>query len=451
MRLPQELVNKIVDEIDVELSTLRACALAARSFVHASQARIFRAIQLSDIMGDPLDGEKRSGGLLRRFFALLVTSPHIAHHVRTLQVRGDSNHGHLDYLSHILCSLHNLWCLTISSISSSGIPLSKPSWIPSSPLVPILFKAFALPSLRCIGFSGFRFRDAEELHSLLVHSPNLKELELSNVSIQNSAFCGPSESALRSPHRVSVEKLDLAFDLSSAKIKSIFDTFSTVDISHLKSLQLRHCSCAVLQTLFNASAPTIEEVVLCGLCASFRGQLSADVVYNPDIGADHFEDWSSESEDFKPVALAALRSIEIANSDIGDTVDALRHFGALRNLQSLRTLTVDISGMSRVDEAHWKALDGLFADSDGLLTKLTLRVEVRELDVELVTTMLPTISRAGRAVVRLSEYGAEDRYAVSSMSMCCDVGWPSLIFPAQFQSVPFRKASCLHCFSLGVL
>jgi hypothetical protein len=94
-----------------------------------------------------------------------------------------------------------------------------------------------------------------------------------------------------------------------------------------------------------------------------------------------------------------LRSIEICDSKICNIVAALGSFGTVRNLHSLKTLTLVIMGMKSSDEIHWRALDALFADSNEVLTALHIYVDVNEPNEELMKSMLPTIS--GKVTFRL--------------------------------------------------
>ncbi|KAJ7269527.1 hypothetical protein C8J57DRAFT_1508700 [Mycena rebaudengoi] len=242
-----------------------------------------------------------------------------------------------------------------------------------------IFEGVCAPGLRCIGFAGYRFRDATELQSLLARSIDLKRLDLIDVSLEKAYFGDP----VASPQRVVLDKLYMVFNFSNSRAKSLVHTFTTVDIRHLRSLDLRLGDCNVLKTLLKASALTIEEVTLRGIADRGYG----DVVEDPE--PDMLEGNN------------VLRTIEIRHSRVCDTVTALRFFGILRNLRSLKTITLDISRMKSEDEAHWKTLDALFADSGELLSVLSLHVQMKALDKELVTRMLPTIS--GRAIMDLEE------------------------------------------------
>lgn len=78
--LPQELIDAIIDQID-EAESLKACSLAATSFVATSQRRIFCSLRLWAAEGDVYDNE---GANLTAVDALLTASPHLASYILDL-------------------------------------------------------------------------------------------------------------------------------------------------------------------------------------------------------------------------------------------------------------------------------------------------------------------------------------------------------------------------------
>lgn len=71
LTLPQELVDGIIDQLQDDIATLKACALTQRSMVYRSQYHIHREVLLD--CTTPLDPD-------------LYSSPHTAHSVRKLQL-----------------------------------------------------------------------------------------------------------------------------------------------------------------------------------------------------------------------------------------------------------------------------------------------------------------------------------------------------------------------------
>ncbi|KAJ7449024.1 hypothetical protein B0H11DRAFT_2289567 [Mycena galericulata] len=71
MDLPQELIDGIIDEIREYPECLRSCALVAHSFLNRSQMHLFAKVELT-------------GASPRGLSDLLLTSPHLALHIRSL-------------------------------------------------------------------------------------------------------------------------------------------------------------------------------------------------------------------------------------------------------------------------------------------------------------------------------------------------------------------------------
>ncbi|KAF7342039.1 hypothetical protein MVEN_01791200 [Mycena venus] len=75
--LPQELIDMVIRGSAADVPTLRSCSLVCRAFVPSSQACIFSVVAL--IPGLPTSCP-------RRLHDILVDSPHLGGHVRTLSV-----------------------------------------------------------------------------------------------------------------------------------------------------------------------------------------------------------------------------------------------------------------------------------------------------------------------------------------------------------------------------
>ncbi|RDB16184.1 hypothetical protein Hypma_003322 [Hypsizygus marmoreus] len=72
--MPQELLDKIVDELHGDDATLKTCALASRSLLQCSQSHIFSIICLSN------------SALCTRLHNALVANPHISQYIQELEV-----------------------------------------------------------------------------------------------------------------------------------------------------------------------------------------------------------------------------------------------------------------------------------------------------------------------------------------------------------------------------
>ncbi|KAF9556593.1 hypothetical protein CPC08DRAFT_711088 [Agrocybe pediades] len=85
-KLPHELHELIINELDGEEDALKQCALTCRLYRHLAQALLFSSVVLQF-----LPGSKPAQKLL----ATLAQSPHLANYVRCLSLRGNTTgHGH---------------------------------------------------------------------------------------------------------------------------------------------------------------------------------------------------------------------------------------------------------------------------------------------------------------------------------------------------------------------
>ncbi|KAJ7269832.1 hypothetical protein C8J57DRAFT_1323643 [Mycena rebaudengoi] len=115
---PQELIDAIIGELSQTTeplsqetqTTLKSCALVARSFVSSSQRGLFTTVKI----------EPQS---VRQFFALGSSSPHVTLLVKHLSLRGPIP---IEYAASVLALLPNLGAVTIDR-SDYGIYFYSPS------------------------------------------------------------------------------------------------------------------------------------------------------------------------------------------------------------------------------------------------------------------------------------------------------------------------------------
>ncbi|KAJ7683381.1 hypothetical protein B0H17DRAFT_37562 [Mycena rosella] len=79
--IPPELIDLIVDHLHADIPALKACSLAARSFVASTRPHIFRKVEVTP----PLPGNT-SQTSCQRLYKLLTSSPHIAPLVEDLTI-----------------------------------------------------------------------------------------------------------------------------------------------------------------------------------------------------------------------------------------------------------------------------------------------------------------------------------------------------------------------------
>ncbi|KAJ6537388.1 hypothetical protein DFH09DRAFT_1178122 [Mycena vulgaris] len=77
--LPQELIDKVIEETGTDTATLRSCALVCRTFLRCSQARMFLHIEILPISSAPWQ-------LAQRLHLALQHSPHLCLYIRSLRI-----------------------------------------------------------------------------------------------------------------------------------------------------------------------------------------------------------------------------------------------------------------------------------------------------------------------------------------------------------------------------
>ncbi|KAJ7083257.1 hypothetical protein C8R44DRAFT_822618 [Mycena epipterygia] len=267
--LPQELIDAIIDEFDISLTApnnsrafpdrdaLRACALAARAFVRPSQMKLFSTVNLFAASYDQHPDE-RSG----LFSELLSPRSYIGLYVRQLVL--SYRNARSDSVVHILSCLSKLQALCLHP------------WADhlhyENPPVPIHLKdaflaAFSLPSLRRLELRDHGFKNPQELESMLSSSVGLKELTLRSIQFTDLSLPAPND-WLQAP-RVVLDSLTV-FAMPIGYIDAVLNTFTIVDITHLRSVSCdRHP-----KSLLQANSHSIREFTL-----TLRSRL--DILY-PD-------------------------------------------------------------------------------------------------------------------------------------------------------------------------
>ncbi|KAJ6465628.1 hypothetical protein C8R47DRAFT_1154708 [Mycena vitilis] len=105
-QLAQELIDAIVDELE-DKDDLCTCALAARTFLHPSQRRLFRSLSLR------WDGVSSRSAVLDRAVAFTDRFPHLIPHVREVSLDIPSNTENQVTLGRVLRMLGNIEHLTV--------------------------------------------------------------------------------------------------------------------------------------------------------------------------------------------------------------------------------------------------------------------------------------------------------------------------------------------------
>ncbi|KAJ7766651.1 hypothetical protein B0H16DRAFT_369433 [Mycena metata] len=271
VRLPQELIDAIIDEFDVSLTdinnisifpdqnALRSCALVSRAFVRPSQKKLFSIVSTQSGWKESPDER------LRLFSKLLASRPHIAQYVRTLNlgyrcVRSKS-------LDHILLSLPNLNTVNLYPWED----FRNRNWEPNQEFPKhhrdsFVF-VFSLSSLRSLSLQDHRFSNADALLSMLSNSAGLEELVLRNIDFVDLQVADRPKNRPDTP-RLVLRSLKL-IAMSTTNVDALLNASIAVDISRLHSLYCDRYHASLLQaipkvrdlTLFKYSSDTYPDEI----------------------------------------------------------------------------------------------------------------------------------------------------------------------------------------------
>ncbi|KAF9455363.1 hypothetical protein BDZ94DRAFT_1370405 [Collybia nuda] len=190
-RLPQELVDHIIDHLYDDPLTLSNCSLTSRAWLPTSRLHIFAKIgfKVSPLHTVP------PNELCKRLYHLLTASPDIIPNIRELEICEGSPIGGtaspgcsttwvatertLPPLLKILTNLQRLEFGSRTTMHWGLLPL---------PLQNAIFYVFGLPSLAYIRLKSWSFPTFSDLTELLSFCQNLKGLALSDTRV-----CGDTD------------------------------------------------------------------------------------------------------------------------------------------------------------------------------------------------------------------------------------------------------------------
>ncbi|KAJ7253598.1 hypothetical protein C8J57DRAFT_1519327 [Mycena rebaudengoi] len=326
MRVPQEIADKIIDNVadtsrpldfirqfahwqsKSSSDALKACALAARSFLPSSRRHFFAAISC------------RSHPELTKFDRLLRESPH--HHVVETK----------EILPRILLLLPNL-----THVGVNAVPSRIYRFQVTDSNEGVIQKMFSFRSLRSVCLIDLEFTDVWELESLLSHATGLKELIL--VGVRFHWHHTVSVRAVDRPHEYRVILESVRLESMAYAVDLIAANFTIVDVHHLHYLEVIG---APLVPLLTASAQTIREV---------RNANSNGWKVDQDILEGN----------------TTLHSIEI-NDVSSNMASTLKEFGHLGHLTALKTISLHFTDTLIFDDisdklVDWRELDETMAQA----------------------------------------------------------------------------------------
>ncbi|KAJ7648388.1 hypothetical protein DFH06DRAFT_1332623 [Mycena polygramma] len=424
MRIPQELIDEILDEFDLSekyddriAQTLKSCALVARSFVRASQTRLFARISVHDHEANhpeelkllPYSPHSASTMLCGRLSALLSSSPHIATYIQTLDL---FYNGTEPVPPMILAAVTELRALTLTDHFCGYFPVN-----------PNTLAVFSLRSLRCVELGSYSFHDPcqWELESLLSTATSLRELtlravEFSDCNDEDDEFAAGKKLTGTGDGGVILETLTL-IRMEAFAVRPIVNLFNRVDVKHLTSLSLLE---SPVMGFLKANARSIETLTIGKAFStreSFRSVSAVRRCFNTSA------DWLADVPD--PALMAGenrLTSVHFDVNEIDHVVTHLPLLGDLRNLKVLKTIRISLhrslrESLSSEDPQQWEEWTKL----DTLLLPLPSGVEVdiyAAFDSELKRMEAPDVDVVKKCLPLLSDRGTLRVYWNPS----CEVG-----------------------------
>ncbi|KAF7345678.1 hypothetical protein MVEN_01587600 [Mycena venus] len=323
MRIPRELIDEIIDELDLSeeydpkiADALKSCALVSTLFVRSCQTRLFARISVRDYerttgrRDETLSSSPHMSSIMLsyRLSVLLSTSPHLATYIRTLDLCYNASTTEANFVPRILSAVTALHTLILTDHFCASFPLNSST-----------VAVFSLPTLRRVELRRYQFANPFELESLLSRAKCLKELTLSATffgeNFEHDRVGVTREAGTAS--NVTLEKLTLV-RVDNDVVKPMLDLFTMVDIRHLKHLSIHN---SPIMDLLRVNAHFIQTLSLGRAYAtvSCRAAYLSDV---PDsqimAGTNH------------------LSCLNLEADEIHAVLTLLPLLGALENLTALK-------------------------------------------------------------------------------------------------------------------
>ncbi|KAJ7018576.1 hypothetical protein C8F04DRAFT_1277494 [Mycena alexandri] len=181
--IPQELIDLIISDTDLDEDSLKSCALVAHSFLPSSQKRLFAKLVLEPHRCGP-----KIKARLQRLIQVLTASPHIMRHIRELHVIADSEIEGITVGASLPSPQSCLVSTIVTMLTNVETLLLGLNWEAEVPrdLDEAMRTCLALPSLRTLCFSYIHFGNATTLISLLrCCSPTLDTVTFLCVTVAN--------------------------------------------------------------------------------------------------------------------------------------------------------------------------------------------------------------------------------------------------------------------------
>ncbi|KAF8196536.1 hypothetical protein BJ912DRAFT_955551 [Pholiota molesta] len=270
MRLPQELVDDILDYLVDDHATLRACARVAQAWLPSSRRHLFARISLKAT--SPHNGPADPQARCQRLYKLLQRVPEIIAHIRTLEIcEGSPLHHHY---SHVQGS--TTWVTTERTLAALLRVLTHVRRLEFAAtstlywtLLPPTFQAalctlLSLPSLVYVRLHSWMFPNFAALTWTLAHCRNLQAFALSstNVGGEGGPELGLDAARGEGDERgvgLPLEAVMLDFVTFAYLDHWLLGEHSLVDIRQLRDLRVAHFHDAhVIEKLLLAVGGSLE-------------------------------------------------------------------------------------------------------------------------------------------------------------------------------------------------
>ncbi|PBL02633.1 hypothetical protein ARMGADRAFT_1072082 [Armillaria gallica] len=414
-RIPQELVNTVLDELRGDIVTLSACSLVCRTWTNPSQALIFSCIRLlrEDGRNDFSKGRPRLRSILN-LCNFLATYPHIAPFVGTLSLQSKGP----------------------ALPRSSGSRAAKARWKPLrdtlARALPTLthLKSLELQFDRIYGWGAFS--EWEGAHVFTQASPVLTILELRRVTFEDLSVLLSLLQRTRSLEVLVLQEIDFVQNDLHVDVSSLLVAVQTDKRSRLKTLSLQRMEAHVFDTVARAltrpqSPVDVGHLRHLDLYGSHQGDgasvgddlaAAAEFLFMNQNSLEHFSTCQPfgaqhlcpllKCRTLKTMCMSAVTSASAWLDRICPTINGVSHF-------TMESLTVEISGHYSKHRLHddsstWRELDSLLAAS--ALRQFTIICARAESDYqhywdlnwaepEDFDSVLPALCHSGRLDVQL--------------------------------------------------
>ncbi|KAJ7491193.1 hypothetical protein FB451DRAFT_1389921 [Mycena latifolia] len=257
--LPQELIDKVIDAAQDDLESLRTCSCASSSFRRRSQQHIFAHITILPPLTDAEDPTP-----CQKFYDLLVSSPHLALYVKSLEIMegrskmrlfpsvfpSESRKADTEWVvngRNPLALILPLLCLQRISITMSPPPRLKqfrPSQRPfrmenlSTELRISLLDVFRSSTLTSLNLGRMALTPVD-FYFVLDNCRCLKELAVSDFTVQPPMSNNEQrETNTMDAPPTQLESLTLQGTMDSMFLKHLLAPRSPLDLAHLRELIL---------------------------------------------------------------------------------------------------------------------------------------------------------------------------------------------------------------------